>query len=88
MTKPFAFLADRLSAARVDIDHDHGPVMFQGERRGFMQQGNEARPFVIITDPEQLRGLEISGWAFVRSAQNMRVDKAVDLQEMAQIRMR
>lgn len=88
MTKPFAFLADRLSAARVDIDHDYGPIMFEGERRGFMQQAHEVRPFVIITELEQLRGLEISGWAFVRSAQNMRVDKAVDLHEMAQIRMR
>ncbi len=67
----FAFLADRLSAARVDVRHDYSPATFESDTRGTATIGGKQVPFVIITQPDRLRGLRLSGFAFVRSADGM-----------------
>lgn len=83
----FAFLADRLSAARVDVHHDYGPAAFKNDMRGTATVGGEIVPFVIITHPDRLRGMSLSGFAFVRSADGMSGHRRAEMQMIAQSRL-
>ena len=83
----FAFLADRLSAARVDVRHDYGPAVFESDTRGTATIGSETVPFVIITQPERLQGMRLSGFAFVSSAEGMPWRRRAEMQAIAGSRL-
>ena len=84
----FAFLADRLASARVDIRSDYELISTKGPDMGtFMYEGQET-PFKIITQPEQLRGLNLCGWAFVSSSRWLPPSKRNELELIASTRVR
>ncbi len=83
----FAFLADRLSAARVDVRSDYGPAVFESDTRGTATVNGEQVPFVIITQTDRLRGLRLSGFAFVRSSTAITGHRRAEMEAIAQSRL-
>ena len=65
---PIALIGCHLKAARTDIIHDYNVIQFGSERRGVVEIDGTETPFVIVTIPEQLLGIAISGYQFLPSA--------------------
>lgn len=64
-----AFLATSLSAARIDIEHEFGPVQWTGEMRGIRKtEDGDSEAFFIAIRPEHLMGRCISEYHILAHA--------------------
>jgi hypothetical protein len=88
MEKPIAFIADRLEAARIDIQQDYDLVSIRDQRRGVIRKDGIERDFVIVQFPDQLRGLIISEFVFLPSAGRMKAAHEAEMRLIAQSRIR
>ena len=84
---PIAFIGERLSAAQTDIRHDYNLIKIEGSRRGLILIDGQEVPFVIVTMPEQLRGIRIRSYEFLASSKNMRGRDAMEIEQIAMSRI-